>query len=866
MRRAKVLTILSMALLLILTSTTPRVLARSERGAAVPIDQLPEGLKGLDIRDYFIESDFKRVGVIHALRGTVVVVHKATKEAYFGVEGDYIYENDSLETLPRSRCRIKLFNEDVISMAAGTHLEVDEVVFKREEREKRSFLSMLKGKAMFYSLRLFSFKQMFTKLETPTAVVGVRGTKFAVHVYKKDERKIALGEIRLAHSGDSIPYLAALEGEETGTDVIFYDGTGDVDGVEVGPGEKYEDGIIKGATEEEMQAFEEDTSVEEEEVRPEEEVEVPPDTGEPGPESDPETTEKIASKVSQEGGGGAEQSYTAPSPQLGYFSALLSGICTESGSYDYASTYRSLTRQDFGTLAAAGTVEGYNRNNEKMVATGQGAWEELIPYLTLVEYSGGSSGDLGTNYPITHGELGHNDYLEWGWWYVTASFPIASDYAVYYPDSPRQGYYIFGPNPADIGALSSKYLYSGTAYGTFYDASASANKAMGYDKTKGWFKCILDFGSSVLEDFEMNVAGGGYHAYIYVPSGSLTAGDNHISLDYTSGYWQLGPTGSEVDATYGDVKGSVYGSGSAVGGVWNMGKDLSYYYATGVFEGSNPSTPPTESTTDRYGYFTAILNQYEYGGYAQTYNSTARQDFNGASVSGYSEVDEEMRTSGSGGWVEGANDTYLRYVKLGTAETIDLGTGNPITHSELGHTNYLAWGYWHVDESFPVGEVDYYVHHPDTDRQAYYIFGPNPTDIGAMSGRYNYSGTGCGTLHYPAGSTGSVEMTGSFETTVNFETKSITNFSLNVSDAGNQWVAKITGASGDITPGDNHISLNKDRGTWQIGSQGEPGTATYGDAKGSFYGKHAEAVGGVWKMGDSDSGYDAAGIFEGSKQ
>ena len=62
------------------------------RGNAAPIKALPEDLKGLDVKDYFIASKAEPVGLIQTVIGHVVVLHGETNEAYFAAQGDAVFQ------------------------------------------------------------------------------------------------------------------------------------------------------------------------------------------------------------------------------------------------------------------------------------------------------------------------------------------------------------------------------------------------------------------------------------------------------------------------------------------------------------------------------------------------------------------------------------------------------------------------------------------------------------------------------------------------------------------------------------------------------------------------------------------------------
>jgi len=184
------------------------------RGRGVTVQSLPGELKGLNIKGYFVPTSLKKVGFIHDINGNVVVIHRAAGEAYFGRPGDTIYEDDSLTTLANARCRIKFYNEDVVTMAPDTEFSVESYLDQKKEGKKSSLFGMLKGKAMFYALRLFKYRKTRFMLKTPTAVVGVRGTKFGVQLFLVDDGKRAGFGIRVADRGNNMGIYLASNGNQ----------------------------------------------------------------------------------------------------------------------------------------------------------------------------------------------------------------------------------------------------------------------------------------------------------------------------------------------------------------------------------------------------------------------------------------------------------------------------------------------------------------------------------------------------------------------------------------------------------------------------------------------------------------------------
>ena len=196
-------------------------------------EKRPDALKDLDIRDTYVPAGgFSRAGLVHALQGTLVVVHRADQGAFVASKGDPIHENDELFTLADSRCRIRFSSDDVVNMAPDTHFSVETFVDRPERGQKTSLFSLIKGKAMFYALRLFRYKQTRFKVKTPTAVVGVRGTQFGVHVFRLEEKRAETRGVLVANREGNHPFSLAQAGSgsgpRTGTIVACGDGQLDV--------------------------------------------------------------------------------------------------------------------------------------------------------------------------------------------------------------------------------------------------------------------------------------------------------------------------------------------------------------------------------------------------------------------------------------------------------------------------------------------------------------------------------------------------------------------------------------------------------------------------------------------------------------
>lgn len=543
------------------------------RGMGVAPEELPDKLKKIKIEDRFLPLDEKPSGVIHALIGHVVVVHSDRRGAYFAKAGDKVYLSDTIYTLKDGKCRVRFENEDIVSIGPDGVLKVDDIEELPKRREKRSFFSLLKGKAMFYAMRLFKYRNTNYRVKTPTAVVGVRGTKFGIHVFKKGEERASIG-VMLADSSGGPIHLAQTGGWIT--NAVCYVGSIDVNGVPVDEGEMFngKTGQVQPAPPTIMKNLEKDTQVggeEKGEKKEEEAKEAPAETGEENvQEENAEQNEEQTQIVHEQTGAQVEQEHQQeqvtgrPSVHKGYFTGLLKE--DYSGSYSLHNVYVSSSRQDFdsNTVYADSII---NPGSDYAKGSGSPSVYEN-PIANEVVTNSNSSGE--GNRPIALQEIGHNQYMEWGYW--TYTDPIIIGENSYYFDN--KGYYIFGdPTTSDVvSGMHGSFAYSGDAGGTYYTGSGGVDMS-------GSFSCNVNFDSGSINNFTLSVSGSGtYSASITNASGSFSGSEFSI----TGGTWDLNGGRPAKKSAY----GSFYGPNAQyIGGAWGMYYD-SYNGAAGIFKGS----------------------------------------------------------------------------------------------------------------------------------------------------------------------------------------------------------------------------------------------------------------------------------------
>lgn len=586
-----------------------------------PEIELPEELKKLTIHNAFIGSDADEIGVIETVVGHVVVFHGDNNTAYIAAGGDPLFKRDTIFTLADSRCRIKFTTEDLITMGDNSRVGIEAFVDNTELGEKSSIVSMLRGKAMFYVFRLLRYKDITSSVNTPTAVIGVRGTKFGTEVRLSEGLRADREPLYLADaSGNNYLAQQQTSSPEIETIVHCFEGTLEVFSPADGITQLVDTGQSLGVTSlgagdlqitppEVAQQFLSETEVAAPQA--EEPAEDSAQDGNDSKESEKKSQGKNDSSSAKDqeetvseaiiASTDAVQNQTiqsagddkpASGQEVGYITAMLTRF--KDGVKAFQHLYISDKRQDFqkGENVKARDNLPTENTGTPLFLIGEGGVEyveqtedEREPYLMSVDVENGNGVEtINGPYQIIEKKLNRDEFMEWGYWTQTEimTSPSGDEYLV-----DNRGYYINGrvtkdSEMSDLANNQIKADYIGSAHGTLWTEDGGTDMA-------GKFKAHVDFAEKSISDFGLSVSGDEHNVTISGASGSFSGDSSQFAInpDTPGSVWQI--DGHDASPNHKEAYGSVYGpGGEKVGGVWKLDVEASdgAAHATGIFEGS----------------------------------------------------------------------------------------------------------------------------------------------------------------------------------------------------------------------------------------------------------------------------------------
>jgi hypothetical protein len=119
-------------------------------------------------------------GRIKLVAGAVSLVHDGHQAP--ATVGALVYEQDSLTTGPDGRVGLTLRDETRLSVGPRSAIEISRFLYAPADSQYAFALKVIRGVVAYVSGRIAKLSPDAVRLETPSAIVGVRGTRLAIRV------------------------------------------------------------------------------------------------------------------------------------------------------------------------------------------------------------------------------------------------------------------------------------------------------------------------------------------------------------------------------------------------------------------------------------------------------------------------------------------------------------------------------------------------------------------------------------------------------------------------------------------------------------------------------------------------------------
>lgn len=130
-------------------------------------------------------EETKRTATIISFEGKVDVQREGDIKWIPGKEGMVLNEGDVVRTKENSRAVLELTGiageEATVEMEENSLLMLTELIMDEEKKSHKTFLDLAVGRILIKAKEMRSEESDF-EVKTPTSVVGIRGTVFAVEV------------------------------------------------------------------------------------------------------------------------------------------------------------------------------------------------------------------------------------------------------------------------------------------------------------------------------------------------------------------------------------------------------------------------------------------------------------------------------------------------------------------------------------------------------------------------------------------------------------------------------------------------------------------------------------------------------------
>jgi hypothetical protein len=125
-----------------------------------------------------LESQGQPAGYIKIVMGAGVILRAGGELP--ARPGEAVYQDDGLRTGTDGHLGVTLKDETRVSLGPDSEIQLSRFQFSPAEGQLALVMKLLRGSAAFVSGRIASLRPEAVRIETPSTIVGVRGTHLAI--------------------------------------------------------------------------------------------------------------------------------------------------------------------------------------------------------------------------------------------------------------------------------------------------------------------------------------------------------------------------------------------------------------------------------------------------------------------------------------------------------------------------------------------------------------------------------------------------------------------------------------------------------------------------------------------------------------
>ena len=126
----------------------------------------------------------KAIGIVKTVKDHAFIM-KEEERVRFHV-GDAVFQNDVLETDETGSLGVTLKDNTRLSLGPNSRLAVKEFIFNPKQEEYSMVTEIMRGSLVYLSGIMAKLSPESVSIKTPTATVGIRGTRLIIRIEDED--------------------------------------------------------------------------------------------------------------------------------------------------------------------------------------------------------------------------------------------------------------------------------------------------------------------------------------------------------------------------------------------------------------------------------------------------------------------------------------------------------------------------------------------------------------------------------------------------------------------------------------------------------------------------------------------------------